>query len=274
MAFQEYASTEAVHSMTTRQLRKYISDKGAEAQERINTMNVSEQSQAVKDAIHFITKGTNSRVYKGTSNLTKSEMREMADQLRIFNRLDTESGYAQDREYETNKARYEKFITNRAKKAHWKDYIQDGKVSKEGYAEYKKYINLLKDISGISKKYNYQTILTKATKQLATGQDVNKRLEKMADILDEVFNDANNKGLSSSQLTNKFFEAWFDYETEQHLKRTVSKTDIQGKPEKYKPKGKSKPKNLPSSKRSKQKSKSDIKVKQAGKMKTNATIHR
>ena len=137
MAFQSYSSTEAVASMTTRQLRKYISEKGAEAQKRLDAMDISEQSQALKDSIHYITKGSNTRVYRGTSNLSKSEMREMADQIRIFNRLDTESQYAREQEYDTNKARYESFIQNRvkAKDSYWKQFVQDGNVTKEGYDE-------------------------------------------------------------------------------------------------------------------------------------------
>ena len=273
MAFQSYSSTEAVASMTTRQLRKYISEKGTEAQKRLDTMDISEQSQALKDSIHYITKGSNTRVYRGTSNLSKSEMREMADQIRIFNRLDTESHYAQEQEYDTNKARYESFIQNRvkAKDSYWKQFVQDGNVTKEGYAEYKKYINLIKEISDVSQYYSYKTILTKATKQLATGQEVNKRLQEMSKMLNDIFQDAENKGMTPKQLTEKFYQQWFDYEEENKLQHTIKSTDIKGKPEKYKPKGK---KSVPSSKRGKQKSSSNVKTKTVGKLRDNAKVHR
>lgn len=271
MAFQSYSSTEAVASMTTRQLRKYISEKGAEAQKRLDTMDISEQSQALKDSIHFITKGSNTRVYRGTSNLSKSEMREMADQIRIFNRLDTESQYAQNEEYNKYKDRYEVFINNRKKDAYWRKFIKDGNISQEGFTYYKRYINLLKEISNVSQKYSYKSILSKATKQLATGQKINQRLQKMADMLNETIEEAENDGLSSRQLTERFYQKWFDYEEEQKLRHTIKPTDIKGKPEKYKPKGK---KSVPSSKRGKQKSSSNVKTKTVGKLRDNAKVHR
>lgn len=177
MAFQDYGETQSINSMTTRQLRKYVSEKGTEAQQRLDSMNISEQSQALKESIYFITKGTNKRVYKGTSNLSKGEMAEMAYQLRIFERMDTESGYAQKTEYERNKDRYETFISNRKKDAYWKKYIdENGKVTAEGFKEYKNYINFVKEISEVSQYYNYKSLLTKATKQLRTGESPVKDL--------------------------------------------------------------------------------------------------
>ena len=273
MAFQSYKPTEAIGSMTTRQLRLYISQNGAEAQKRLNTMNVDEQSQAIQDSIHFITKGTGTKVYRGTSNLSKAEMREMADQLRIFNRLDTESQYAQDQEYGKNKARYEKFINNRKDDPYWKKYMKDGEVTKEGYTEYKKYINLLKEISDVSQYYSYKSILTKATKQLATGENVGKRLQEMSKILNEVYQDAENQGLTPKQLTEQFYERWFDYEEQQNLKHTIKSTDIKGKPEKYKPKGKKKA-SARKPKKAKESGTNTVKIKSAGKMKTHGTVHR
>lgn len=268
MAFQEYKSTESIHSMTTRQLRKYVSEKGAEAQKRLDSMNLSEQSDAVKDSVHFITKGTNNKVYRGTSNLSKSEMMELADQLRIFNRLDVESAYAKDQEYESNKKRYETFINNRAKDAYWKKYIQDGQVTKEGYAEYKAYINFVKEVSEVSQYYTYKTLLSKATKQLKTGEKPNQRLDEMGKILNDVYVENKGEGLTPKQLTEQFFDRWMEYESKNNLKKTITKASVQGKPEKYKPK------NVSKVKTKKQKSSSNVKTKTVGKMKTNVPIHR
>ena len=268
MAFQEYKSTESLNSMTTRQLRLYVSQKGAEAQKRLDSMNLADQSEALKDSVYFITKGTNSRVYKGTSNLTKSEMLEMAHQLQIFNRLDTESTYAQDEEYNMNKSRYETFVNNRKKDAYWKKFIdENGNISKEGYLEYKQYINFVKEISEVSQYYSYKTLLSKATKQLKSDEKVGQRLDKMGEMLNSIYTESKGSGLSSKDLTEKFFDEWIAYEEEQGLKKTISSASTKGKPVKYKPK-------TVSSKRKKQKSSSNVKVKTAGKMKTNATIHR
>lgn len=268
MAFQEYKSTESIHSMTTRQLRKYVSEKGAEAQKRLDTMNLSEQSDAIKDSVHFITKGTNDKVYRGTSNMTKAEMREFADQLRIFNRLDVQSTYARDQEYETNKSRYESFINNRSKDAYWNKYIKDGQVTKEGYAEYKSYINFVKEISEVSQYYSYKTVLTKATKQISVGEKPNQRLDEMGKILNDVYTENKGKGLTPKDLTEQFFDRWIEYEESAGLKKTIKRTSIKGKPEKYKPK------NISKGKTKKQKSSSNVKTKTVGKMKTNVPIHR
>ena len=140
MAFQEYTSTESLNSMTTRQLRLYVSRKGAEAQKRLDSMNLADQSEALKDSVYFITKGSNKKVYRGTSNLTKPEMLEMAHQIQIFNKLDTESTYAQESDYMQNKARYETFVNNRKKDPYWKKFIdENGNISKQGYTEYKQF---------------------------------------------------------------------------------------------------------------------------------------
>ncbi len=269
MAFQEYKSTESLNSMTTRQLRLYVSQKGTEAQKRLDSMNLADQSEALKDSVHFITKGTNSRVYKGTSNLTKSEMLEMAHQLQIFNRLDTESTYAQDEEYNLNKNRYETFVNNRKKDAYWKKFIdEDGNISKEGYLEYKQYINFVKEISEVSQYYSYKTLLSKATKQLKSDEKVGQRLDKMGDMLNKIYTENKGNGLTSKDLTEKFFDEWIAYEEEQGLKKTISGTSTKGKPEKYKPRSVSKVKTK------KKKSSSNVKVKTAGNMKPHAKVHK
>ena len=272
MAFQDYGETQSINSMTTRQLRKYVSDKGTEAQQRLDSMDISEQSQALKESIYFITKGTNKRVYKGTSNLSKGEMAEMAYQLRIFERMDTESGYAQKTEYERNKDRYETFISNRKKDAYWKKYIdENGKVTAEGFKEYKNYINFVKEISEVSQYYNYKSLLTKATKQLRTGEKPGERLDAMGKIINKLYTQSKNLGKTSKELTEDFFTEWMDYEEAHSLKKTISKSAVQGKPEKYKPRKT----NIPKAKKStKNKSTTSVKVKITGKMRDNAKIHR
>lgn len=270
MAFQEYSSTKSLNSMTTRQLRLYVSQKGAEAQQRLNSMNLSEQSDALKDSVHFITRGTNKKVYKGTSYLTKSEMLEMAHQIQIFNRLDTESQYAIDSEYKENKARYETFVNNRKKDPYWKQFIdENGNISKQGYTEYKQFINLVSEISEVSQYFSYKTLLSKASKQLGSGEKVGQRMDEMAKMLNRIYTENKGKGLTSRQLTEQFFDEWIQYEEEQGLKKTIKKTATQGKPEKYKPKGTKK-----TSKAKKPKSKSNIKVKTIGKMRTYGTVHK
>lgn len=269
MAFQEYKSTESLNSMTTRQLRLYVSQKGAEAQARLDSMNLSEQSEALKDSVYFITKGSNKRVYRGTSNLTKPEMLEMAHQIQIFNKLDTESTYAQESDYMQNKVRYETFINNRKKDPYWKQFVDEkGNISKQGYTEYKQFINMVSEISEVSQYYSYKTLLSKASKQLGTGEKVGQRLDEMGKMLNRIYTESKGKGLSSKQLTEQFFDEWMQYEEEQGLKKTIKKTSTQGKPEKYKPKS------APKVKTKKKKSSSSVKVKTTGKMKTHATVHK
>lgn len=270
MAFQEYTATESLNSMTVRQLRLYISRKGKEAQARLDTMELSEQSEALKDSVHFITKGSNKKVYRGTSNLSKPEMLEMAHQLQIFNRLDVESRYAKESDYAQNKDRYETFINNRKKDAYWKKFIdENGNISKEGYTEYKQFINMVSEISEVSHYYSYKTLLSKASKQLGTGEKVGQRFDEMGKMLNKIYTESKGKGLSSKQLTEQFFDEWMRYEEEQGLKKTIKKTATQGKPVKYKPKG-----TVKKVKTKKTKSSSSIKVKTAGKMKTNVKVHR
>lgn len=268
MAFQDYGDTQSINSMTTRQLRKYVSEKGTEAQQRLDSMNVADQSEAIKESIHFITKGTGKRVYKGTSNLSKSEMMEMAYQLRIFERLDTDSGYAQKTEYERDRDKYETFINNRKKDKYWNQYIdENGNVSSEGFKEYKNYVSFVKEIAEVSQYFNYKTLLSKATKQLKTDQKVGERLDAMGKMINKIYTQSKNEGKTPKQLTEDFFNMWMDYEEENHLKKTISKSSVQGKPEKYKPKS------IPSTKRKKQKSSSDIKTKTVRKMRTHGTVH-
>lgn len=271
MAFQEYGDTQSINSMTTRQLRKYVSDKATEAQKRLDSMNISEQSEAIRESIHFITKGTNKRVYKGTSNLSKGEMAEMAYQLRIFERLDTDSGYAKQTEYERNKDRYETFIGNRKKDAYWKKYIdENGNISAEGFKEYKNYINFVKEISEVSQYFNYKTLMTKATRQLKTGEKPGERLDAMGKMINKIYTESKNQGKTPRQITEDFFAEWMEYEEQHNLKKTITRSAIQGKPEKYKPKKSS----IPKPKKSKKSSSTNVKTKVVGKMKDNAKVHR
>ena len=139
MAFQDYESDQSIHSMTTRQLRKYISENAKEAQKRIETLP-KDASKAVQEAADNIT--VHGKVLAGTSTMTKAEMREYAYSLRTFNKLDVESKYAEKSEYQQNKKRYETFIRNQIEKSgaenqYWKKYITEkGNVSREKLLEF------------------------------------------------------------------------------------------------------------------------------------------
>ena len=161
MAFKEYDRTASIQTMNARQLRLYISRGAKEANERMQTLDANKLPDAMKDI--FMDVATHQgRFLQGTSHMTKAQMQEYAQKLRDFNFMDTKSAYARDREYEDNYDRYEKFIKNQKSKqgrAHWAQYInKDGSVSKEGYQEYKEYINFVKGIMEDIQSYSYDKI--------------------------------------------------------------------------------------------------------------------
>ena len=161
MAFKEYDRTTSIQTMNARQLRLYISRGAKEANERLQTLDPNKMPDAMKD-IYMDAATHQGRFLQGTSNMSKAQMQAYAQKLRDFNFLDTKSEYARDREYEDNYDRYEKFIKNQRSKqgrAHWAQYInKDGTVSKEGYQEYKEYINFVKGIMEDIQSYSYDKI--------------------------------------------------------------------------------------------------------------------
>lgn len=255
MAVKPYESDQSIHSMTTRQLRQYISDKATEAQTRLDTLDLDTSDRAVKEAIDFIT-GRSGKVKRSTSNMDKAEMREYAYALRTFNLMDEDSGFAKRTEWQMNKDRYKKFIRNRInedKNSYWKQYLTEkGNVSKRGYEDYKEYIDFIKSIQDVKYQYTYKALTKYATGEMGADR---AKLKDMSKILNKVYKDSKGLHLTTSQLVDKFNQEWEDF-----IDKSTNKV--------------SKPKSLPSSKRKKQKSSSNIKTKTVGKMKTNVSVHR
>lgn len=180
MARQEYKSTQAIHDMTARQLREYIYVHSREAQERLDTIKERDRTRAFNDLADQIT-GRGGKVKKSTSYMSKEEMREYAYALRDFNRYDTKSTYARNKEYESNKDRFETFIKNRSDDPYWKKFIKkDGTVSKTGYKAYKNYVNFIKSTADLQKEFEYETIKRRGDKALgAKGlSDLRKKIDK------------------------------------------------------------------------------------------------
>lgn len=161
MAFKEYDRTASIQTMNARQLRLYISRGAKEANERMQSLDPNKLPDAMKEIYREVATHEG-RFLAGTSRMSKADMQEYAKKLRDFNFMDTKSAYARDREYEDNYDRYEKFIKNQKSKqgrAHWAQYInKDGTVSKEGYQEYKEYINFVKGIMEDIQSYSYDKI--------------------------------------------------------------------------------------------------------------------
>ena len=268
MAFQEYKEDQSIHSMTTRQLRLYISRMGKEAQDRLNTMDLSKADKALKEAVSDITTRSG-KVRTGSSNMDKSQMREMAYALRTFNQLDTESGYALKSEWQKNKARYEKFVQNRIDEGdeYWKQYkTEKGNISKKGYEDYKQFIGFMKEIESIKYQFTYKTLKQYGVNQMQTGGESKKRLKAMSKLLNKVYTDSKGKHLTTSQLVDQFNREWDDY-VETH-DFTESKPKLKAK--KYKKSTVT----VKVKKSGKKKSTTSVKTKVVGKMRDNAKVHR
>lgn len=260
MARQAYAEGQNIHSMTARQLRQYIADQAAEAQERINSIDdISDTSRAFRDALSEVTY-SNGRIKKSTSYLSKEEMRELAYAYRQFNSLDTTSGFAKSVEWKENKQRYQAFIRSQLQdpltRDYWKKYITPkGNISRKGYQDYKEYISFLKSMDEIKQQYGYETI-----KQY--GLDAKKdpeRAKAIEKLLLKTYADNKGKGLSQSELNDRFNIALAEYDS-QH-KTAAKKT----KKPAVKKIAVRKPKKAPASKQ-------NIKIKQGRKMRTDGTI--
>ena len=210
MAFKEYDRTASIQTMNARQLRLYISRGAKEANERMQTLDANKLPDAMKD-IYMDVATHQGRFLQGTSHMSKAQMQEYAQKLRDFNFMDTKSQYARDREYEDNYDRYEKFIKNQKSKqdrAHWAQYInKDGSVSKEGYQEYKEYINFVKGIMEDIQSYSYDKIkenfgisnIRKRFTEARSNSDP-ERVQKVEKIIAEVYEKYKGKNKTTKDL--------------------------------------------------------------------------
>lgn len=210
MAFKEYDRTASIQTMNARQLRLYISRGAKEANERMQTLDANKLPDAMKD-IYMDVATHQGRFLQGTSNMSKAQMQEYAQKLRDFNFMDTKSQYARDREYEDNYDRYEKFIKNQKSKqgrAHWAQYLnKDGTVSKEGYQEYKEYINFVKGIMEDIQSYSYDKIkenfgisnIRKRFTEARSNSDP-ERVQKVEKIIADVYEKYKGKNKTTKDL--------------------------------------------------------------------------
>lgn len=253
MARLPYEENQSIHSMNTRQLRKYIADQADEAEKRINSVKgeTSKAFDELKDQVTY----RSGKVKRSTSNMSKAEMREYAYQLSMFNRFDTESRYAQKTEYQKNRQRYESFIRNQVSKSgadnqYWAKYITEkGNISKRGYQEYKDFISVLKASEEYLKEFGYRTIQQYAQNKTNNLDPGNKILNK---VLGKVYAASKGQGYTQAQLIDKFKEEYDEA--------------LNAEAQKHKPKQKVK-------KPKKTKTKTNIKVKSTGKMKPSGAVH-
>lgn len=262
MAFQEYTEDQSIHSMTTRQLRLYISTMGKEAQSRLDSLDIEDADRALKESISAITTRSG-KVRTGTSNMDKAEMREMAYALRTFNQLDTESGFALKTEWQKNKSRYESFIKNRIAEgdSYWSQYkTEKGNISKKGYEDYKQFIGFMKEIESVKYQFTYKTIKQYGINQMQTGDESKARLKAMSKMLNKVYAESKGKHLTTSQIIDRFNQEWDDYVETHDFKETKPKV----KAKKY----------TPSKVKREKKTSTSVKTKTVGKMRDNAKVHR
>lgn len=225
MARESYKSTESLASMTTRQLRQYISDKATEAQERVNTLDTEDAPRYLKEALYEITGRDRTHVKRSTSNMTKAEMREYAESLRSFNMLDTESKYFRDKEFKDNKARYEAFVRNQIKNdknSPWREFITaKGNVSKKGYGAYKNYIQFLKSMKDSSEQFGYETLKTYFEDAQYKDRS-GARAKVINKLLNQAFEESKGSGWSPADLNKRFKFLLAEYDKEQAKKALAS----------------------------------------------------
>lgn len=210
MAFKEYERTASIQQMNARQLRLYISRSAKEANERLSSLDPNTMPDSMKDI--YQDAATHKGIFlSGTSYMSKQQMQDYAQKLRDFNFLDTESRFARDREYEQNYDRYESFIKRQKSRAggrYWSQYInKDGSVSKEGYQEYKQYLNFIRGILNDIQSYSYdairETIGISNVRKRFTEAKENKdpqRMEKVERIIADAYTKNKEKGLQSKDL--------------------------------------------------------------------------
>lgn len=233
MAFKEYERTASIQQMNARQLRLYISRSAKEANERLSTLDPNAMPDAMRDI--FQDAASHKGVFlAGTSNMSKKDMQAYAEKLRDFNFLDTESTFAKDAEYEQNFDRYEAFInkqTSRAGRNYWKKFIdENGNISKEGYQEYKQYLNFIKGIMEDIQSYSYDAIREKigvsnVRKRFteAKKSDDPERLKKVEKIIGEAYQKYNGKGKSTADLNAYIIQEIAKLDEKKPKKKTAKK---------------------------------------------------
>ena len=238
MARQKYDPNQSIHSMTTRQLRQYIADQAAEAQQRLSTSDLSDSTRAFRDAAAQISDGK--RVYRSTSYMTKAEMRERAYALRDFNSLDDSSGFAKSKDWQENRKKYQTFIRNRLNdprtpkdvQNYWAQFLTaKGNPSKKGYAAYKQYIEFLKSVNEVRGEYGYREIQRYG---IQSAPDP-KRRKDISNIFNKVFIQNQKKNLTQAELIDKLNLAIKDYDAKHNAeamkkleKKKASKTQQAG----------------------------------------------
>ena len=262
-----------IGAMTTRELRGYIYDKSREAEKRLESVNLEDTSKAFRDAAEAIT-GRGGKVRKSTSDLSKKEMQKMAYDLRQFASLDTSSKFAKSIEWQQNKERYKSFIRTQLEDPLFRDQFMKyltpkGKeqyseywhgerdlsdvtgISQKGYQEYKNYISFLSNISTVIESYGYETI-----KQYAVESKKDPQRAKVIErLLFKIYEDGKGKGWTQAELAKKFSQALDEYD-----KRSTAAGKVKTKVPTVK------------TKRSKKSSSGTIRIKQAGKMRTNGSV--
>lgn len=249
MAKQKYAPDQSIHSMTTRQLRQYIADQAAEAQERLSTSDLSDATKAFREAAAQISNGK--KVYKSTSHMTKTEMRERAYALRDFNSLDDSSGYAKSKDWQENRKKYQTFIRNRINdprtpedvKKYWSQFLTPkGNPSKKGYAAYKQYIEFLKSVNEVQAEYGYREIQRYG---MQAAPDLRRRKD-LANIFNKVFIQNEKKNLSQGDLIDKLHLAIKDYDAKHNAEvmKELEKKKAAGKAAKKTSSKKTQPKKI------------------------------
>lgn len=237
MAFKEYDRTTSIQQMNARQLRLYISRSAKEANERLSTLDPNAMPEAMKQV--YQEAATYKGVFlQGTSTMSKAEMQNYAQKLRDFNFLDTESAFAKDAEYEQNFDRYEAFIkkqTGRTGGKYWKKYIdENGNISKEGYQEYKQYLNFIKGIMDDIQSYSYDAIREKIgvsnVRKRFTEAKKNKdpqRLQKVEKIIGEAYEKFYGKGKTPADLNAYIIREIAKLDKKEPKKPTVKKPKTQ-----------------------------------------------
>ena len=265
MARQAYSSEQSINSMTTRQLRQYIADKAGDAQDRLDSVNLSDTSGAFQRAAAQITKGK--KVMRSTSNMSKLQMQDYAYKLQNFNALDFESGFEESMLYKQNKREYETFMDNQ-KDPYWTKFKNaDGTPSQEGFEAYREYILFIRSLESVEAEYTYETVAKEARKALS--KDPN-RARTVSKLMMQVFLDSKGQGYTQAQLANAFKKKLRALDAEEAEKAKKRKEAA-----KKRKKASSAVKKAAKSTKAKTKrssSKNEIKVKKAGKMRTDGTV--
>lgn len=271
MAREPYKSTEALSTMTTRQLRQYISDKATEAQSRLDGLELDKAPRYLKEAAYEITNLSRTKVKRSTSMMTKAEMREYAESLRQFNILDTSSKFHKKAEYDENRHRYEKFVKNRIKndpKSPWAQYkLPSGRISKKGYEAYKQYVNFLKSVKDSSDQFGYETLAIYF--EDASNKDKSGERALMVEkFLNQAFEESIGNGWTPKQLNDRFKFLLAEYDKEQASGEARREQTAEGLKDLKKTASKIK------SKPSKQKSSTKVPIKKASKLREHGKVRR